>query len=240
MKDGEPDFSKYTAAQIERALSSIDRDKYPLNYANLLAAQKALPSPVDEAVLAESHIIQLRQDLQSGEVWLSSGSTWIMITVLTVACLVPLVWVARKFLFNPEIEVLDFPGWNWDLFTLEDVWVSLLGTSCLLACVSVLPRIRRLVMRQGVLEVRGYFTREIIDLRNIERVRWDDRPEQKRSRAAVIELRVAGRFGRYLRFFPRSRPTMHAFAAHVAAVSGRANVADPACRSAFFVSDADP
>ena len=72
MRDGEPDFSKYTAEQIGRALSRIDREKFPLNYANLLAAQQALPDlPMDSASIVERERVRLQEAVASGNLWLS-------------------------------------------------------------------------------------------------------------------------------------------------------------------------
>jgi hypothetical protein len=73
VKDGEADFSKYTHEQIARALGRIDREKYPLNYANLLAAQRALPElPMDRAAIEERDYARLLEQVASGHVWISA------------------------------------------------------------------------------------------------------------------------------------------------------------------------
>jgi len=73
MNDGEADFSKYSHEQIARSLGKIDREKYPLNYANLLAAQRALPVlPMDEASIAARERARLLVNFASGSVWISA------------------------------------------------------------------------------------------------------------------------------------------------------------------------
>lgn len=73
MKDGEADFSKYTHEQIERSLSRIDREKFPLNHANLLAAQRALPSlPMDDASIEAREDARVYEAVVNGSMWISA------------------------------------------------------------------------------------------------------------------------------------------------------------------------
>ena len=179
MKDGGVDYSKYTHEQIARALSSIDREKYPLNHAKLLAAQQALPVvPMDDASIADRERVRLLEAVANGDVWLSLPA------------------------------ILTF-------------W---------------LPCVRRAVVRGDYLEIRGYLTREQVPLTEIARVRWYDAQRLAERSLALIEFRN----GAHLKLLPRSSAVMRAFAAHVGAVQGRADVADPKYMSAFFIGPADP
>jgi hypothetical protein len=73
VKDGQADFSKYTHEQIARSLGRIDRERYPLNYANLLAAQRALPVlPMDEASVVARQNSLLLEKVVAGNVWISA------------------------------------------------------------------------------------------------------------------------------------------------------------------------
>jgi len=237
VKDGEPDFSKYTAEKIERSLRNIDREKYPLNYANLLAAQQALPPPVDPAVIEANQIAALNEAMLTGEVWISASWTWLVNTVLPTASAVALLWIARKFAVDAEHSwsVIDVREWS----ELEPFLYSVFGITGLAIFAWYPLRIRRVVIRSGELEVRSHFARVSISLQDIERVRWNDAQEANKNRQALIELRADSRFGRRVRFFPRSITVMRAFALHVAAVQGRV-VADPAYKSIFYVGAVDP
>jgi hypothetical protein len=229
VKDGERDFSQYTAEQIERSLRNVDREKYPLNYANLLAAQQALPPPLEQAeidALRETALVQL---MANGEVWLSTGWTVLLNTVLPVTFCLPLLWLLGSFLMVGFVAGSSIPGHAVVIAVV--VFLSLMAWT--------MSRLRRVVVRNGHLEVRSHFRREKIGLQDIAIIRWNDTPNINEVRAALIELRVDNALGRKIRFVPRSIEYMRAFAAHVATVQGRA-VADRAYKSLFYVGAAEP
>jgi hypothetical protein len=237
VKDGEPDFSKYTAEQIERSLRTIDREKYPLNYANLLAAREALPPPVDPAVIEANEVDALKQTMVSGEVWISVSWTWLVNTLLPAVSAIAFFWIGKALAVDPERlwSIVDARDWYAAKSFLYGVFG--IGGLALIAWLSL--RMRHVVIRNGELEVRSQFARASISLHDIERVRWNDAPEDDKNRQALIELRVDCRLGRRVRFFPRSLEVMRALASHVAVVQGRA-VADPAYKSVFHAGTADP
>jgi hypothetical protein len=217
VKDGEPDFSKYTPEQIERSLARVDREKYPLNYANLLAAQRALPPSGLEAAANNS--------FARGEVWLSAPLTLIMNTVGAAGCAIAALWLARKFALDPAVFFVN--GESDQLPVLVREALALVMIAALALGAIAFPRIRRVVMRDGQLEVLGLFGRDQIGLYDIERVRWDDQRERGRNKMAEIVLRTPCRFGSRLRMWPRSLAVIRAFAAYVATIQNRPGVADP-------------
>ena len=238
MNDGEADFSKYTHEQIARSLQKVDREKYPLNYAKLQAALLALPLPLDAAALEESRNVALRQVMANGEIWLSSPWTVIFNTLFAGAFAAWGCWLAWRFAADPANV--------WNVDRLKDLpvtgrqMIGLLIIGCCGLLAWTLPGLRRVVVREGRLEVRSLFARTTIELHDIERVRWNDAPERYENTQALIELRADSGLGRRVRFMPSSDRVMRAIAAHVAAVKGRTDVADPAYVSVFSVGPADP
>ena len=237
MKDGEPDFSKYTAEQIERSLSRIDREKFPLNYANLLAAKQALPTLPTRAEIDARREAELARVMESGEVWLSARWTVLLNTLLPAIMCVPLLWLLKRFL-------LDGVGADYAIQLRQGA--TLPGYAILIVFALLLPlsawwmsRMRRVVVRNGQLEARSQFRSVKVELRDIRIIRWNDTPDSDELRAALIELSVESALGRKIRFMPRSLENMRAFATHVAAVQGKA-VADRAYKSLFSVGAADP
>ena len=237
MKDGEPDFSKYTAEQIERSLSRIDREKFPLNYANLLAAKQALPPPVAQAEIDARREAELAHVMASGEVWLSVGGTVLLNTLLPVILSLPLPWLLERFFLGgvgagSVVHLRDGSTLQGDFFVI-------VGVAVLPILAWMMSRMRRVVVRNGQLEARSQFRSVRVELHDIAIIRWNDTPAPDEGRAALIELSVESALGRKIRFMPRSLENMRAFAAHVAVVQGRA-VADRAYKSIFYVGAADP
>jgi hypothetical protein len=179
VKDGEPDFSTYTSEQIERSLRNIDREKYPLNYANLVAAQRLLPVlSMDAASIAAREQARLIENVASGKVWISAPA----------------------------------------LFTF---W---------------LPCLSRILVQGDSLEIRSPFQVDKVLLKDIALVRWFDAQPLGEWHLAAIESRRGAR----IRLLPRSRALIRAFAAHVSAVQGGVDVADPNYQSLFSIGGADP
>jgi len=238
VKDGEADFSKYTQEQLARSLGRIDRDRYPLNYANLLAAQQALPPPLEPAALEEDRDAALRQTMANGELWLSSAWTVIFNTLLAGTFAAWGCWLVWRFVTSPA-DVWNFDQLKaWPVIGRQAFGLLIIGFCGFL--VWTLYGLRRVVMRGGRLEVRSLFASTSIDLHDIERVRWNDAPRRYEKTQALIELRADSGAGRRVRFLPRSDQATRAFAAQVAAVQGRFDIADPAYVSFFFVGLADP
>ena len=237
MKDGEPDFSKYTAEQIERSLSRIDRKEFPLNYANLLAAKLALPPPVAQAEIDAGREAELAHVMASGELWLSASWTALLNTLLPVIMCVPLLWLLRRFFLDGVGA--DYAIHLRDGKTLPAYAIVIVSALVLPLSAWWMARMRRVVVCNGQLEARSQFRSVKVELFDIAIIRWNDTPARNELRAALIELSVESALGRKIRFMPRSLENMRAFATHVAAVQGKA-VADRAYKSLFHVSAADP
>jgi hypothetical protein len=115
VKDGEADFSKYSHEQIARSLGKIDREKYPLNYANLLAAQRALPAlPMDDASIAAREKARLLASFARGGVWISAPA----LLTFWLPCLSRVVvhgdsLEVRSFLQRGQVPLEDIARVRW-------------------------------------------------------------------------------------------------------------------------------
>ena len=74
MSDGEIDYSKYTLCDLQEALATIDRDRYPKNYSNLITAYEAATAGHTETTeTAPSRLDRLGTSASALASWFQRG-----------------------------------------------------------------------------------------------------------------------------------------------------------------------
>lgn len=171
---------------------------------------------------------ELLDAILTGKTWLSSPWTLAINVLFGLVPAVAAVWVATRLI---TFSTWPTPG-AAAILVLVGSLLGVLGVRFL--------TLKRAVVRGEELEIHSFLRRRAVRLTDIDRVRWNDAQGYLGSRhLAVIEKRVGS--GKILRIslLPHSIPIMRAFAAHVGAIQCRADVADPAYVSNFYLGSGE-